>query len=322
MIALAAENNILNAVDSIIPGGLANIFNFGLALGALIAFGTIIYAGILYSASGDNSSKQKDAREWIWAAIQGLGLLALGFIILRIINPNLVSIKPVVIGHLEPLNIEVSEQRPIGTPYTPTGTTTYYEVPLLKQAGYPWGCEEYGSGCKVADSSTSNCGGYGGTYSVSGCGPTATAMAVLYLTGNKFMDENTAVEEVGSSFSSAGGRPCGSGTDGSFMNAVVSKYGLKATDISGQSGIETCLGNKGVVVAGVSSPTEAEMADLSSADKREKPIFTTAGHFIVVKGIDLSRNIVFINDPGGRDVESSNIPHFLKYAASLRCVSK
>ena len=105
MIALAAENNILNAVDSIIPGGLANIFNFGLALGALIAFGTIIYAGILYSASGDNSSKQKDAREWIWAAIKGLALIALGYLILNIINPNITSLKVPSLNPLDALPV-------------------------------------------------------------------------------------------------------------------------------------------------------------------------------------------------------------------------
>ena len=121
LIAFAAENDITKSIDSIIPGGLANIFNFGLALGALIAFGTIIYAGILYSASGDNSSKQKDAREWIWAAIQGLGLLALGFIILRIINPNLVSIKPVLVNAVPDLVYD--DNTPLGN-YTPLSFST------------------------------------------------------------------------------------------------------------------------------------------------------------------------------------------------------
>ncbi len=92
-IAFAADNDLTKAVDSVLPGGIANIFNFGLAVGALLAFGTIIYAGILYSSSGDNPSKQKEARAWIMAAVQGLALIGLGYLILRTINPNFTSLN-------------------------------------------------------------------------------------------------------------------------------------------------------------------------------------------------------------------------------------
>ena len=87
-IAKAADSGIVQGISDAIPGGLSNIFTLGLTIGGAIALGTIIYAGILYSMAGDNSSKQKEAREWIWAAVKGLAVIAFGFILLALINPG------------------------------------------------------------------------------------------------------------------------------------------------------------------------------------------------------------------------------------------
>jgi len=81
---------IIEGFNKILPGGFSNILVFGLQIGFAIAFGTIIYAGFLYMTSGDDSSKQKDAIEWIKAAVQGLIIIAGAMIILRTINPNLI----------------------------------------------------------------------------------------------------------------------------------------------------------------------------------------------------------------------------------------
>jgi hypothetical protein len=100
-IALAqtgTQTGIIGAIDRILPGGINNIFNLGLGIGAIIALGTVTYAGIIYASSGDSSSKQKDAKDWIVAAAKGLALIAGGVIILNIINPNLVQIDDSSIG--------------------------------------------------------------------------------------------------------------------------------------------------------------------------------------------------------------------------------
>ena len=97
-VALAEESaGIISAIDGFIPGGIANAFNTGLGIGAILALGTVIYAGIIYSTSGDNASKQKEAREWIWAAVKGLALIAVGAILINIINPNVANIQEVQI---------------------------------------------------------------------------------------------------------------------------------------------------------------------------------------------------------------------------------
>jgi len=82
---------IISAINSLIPGGIANLFNLGLGIGAILALGTMIYAGILYSISGDNASQQKEAKAWMWAAIKGLALLAFGVVLINIINPGLIG---------------------------------------------------------------------------------------------------------------------------------------------------------------------------------------------------------------------------------------
>ena len=84
---------IITAIDTLIPGGIANIFNIGLGAGAILAFGTLIYAGILYSIAGDNASKQKEAKAWIIAAVKGLALLDFGVVLINIVNPGLMQIK-------------------------------------------------------------------------------------------------------------------------------------------------------------------------------------------------------------------------------------
>jgi len=98
---------IITAIDTLIPGGIANIFNIGLGAGAILAFGTIIYAGILYSIAGDNASKQKEAKAWIFAAVKGLVLLAFGVVLINIVNPGLMRI--------EEADIEEVRHVPIGT---------------------------------------------------------------------------------------------------------------------------------------------------------------------------------------------------------------
>ena len=101
-VALAQEPvGIISAINQFIPGGIDNIFNTGLGIGAILALGTIIYAGIIYSSSGDNASKQKEAREWIWAAVKGLALIAAGAILINIINPNIANIQEADIQEAE-----------------------------------------------------------------------------------------------------------------------------------------------------------------------------------------------------------------------------
>ncbi len=72
------------------PGELLkNIYNFSLIISGLLAFGAIVYGGILRATAGDNTQKIKDSNDWIKSAVIGLILLFGAYIILNTINPNL-----------------------------------------------------------------------------------------------------------------------------------------------------------------------------------------------------------------------------------------
>jgi hypothetical protein len=76
------------------PGAfVAGFYNFALMIGGVLAFGAIVYGGILYAASAGNPGKQSEGKEWVKSALLGLLLLAGAYLILYTINPNLVNLN-------------------------------------------------------------------------------------------------------------------------------------------------------------------------------------------------------------------------------------
>lgn len=79
------------------PGGgpltwVSYIFFLALLLTGIAAVGSLIYAGIIWMTSG-NTERIKDAKARIRAAILGVLLVASSVVILRTINPDLVSLS-------------------------------------------------------------------------------------------------------------------------------------------------------------------------------------------------------------------------------------
>jgi hypothetical protein len=74
-----------------ISGMVEDFYRWAFGVAGVVAFGVLIYGGILYISSAGNASKQGDAKEWIKAAISGLFLLLTAYIILYTINPCIVS---------------------------------------------------------------------------------------------------------------------------------------------------------------------------------------------------------------------------------------
>ncbi len=90
--ATTIQESLIEGFDKIIPGGgFSNILGFGLQLGLAIAFITCIYAGFLYITSAGNPSKQKEAIEWLKAAVIGIMVIAGGMIIINTLNPSLIN---------------------------------------------------------------------------------------------------------------------------------------------------------------------------------------------------------------------------------------
>ena len=88
------------SVKTPLPDYVKYIFNFSLAIVSLIAFGALIYGGVLYLTSAGNPSKMGDARGRMFAGILGLIILLSAYLILTTINPRLIILK----ASLEPMS--------------------------------------------------------------------------------------------------------------------------------------------------------------------------------------------------------------------------
>lgn len=72
---------------------IKTIYQFGLAIGGLLAMAVIVFGAIKYTASAGNPSAQDDAKKWITNAIYGLVLLFAAVLILITIDPGLVLLR-------------------------------------------------------------------------------------------------------------------------------------------------------------------------------------------------------------------------------------
>jgi hypothetical protein len=87
-------NTVAECVVSGVPCiGLAdrvnNFYKWSLGIGVVVALGIIVYGGLVYTTSGGNESRMRDAKKWIWAALLGLLILFSSVIVFNLINPNL-----------------------------------------------------------------------------------------------------------------------------------------------------------------------------------------------------------------------------------------
>lgn len=96
------------------------IFKLVIGLGGVLAVIMIVIGGIQLIGSGANESLRSSGKEKIWNAIFGLVGMALIWIVLRLINPNLVSVDLT----LEPAPIQ--EITPEAQQILASGTTVYW----------------------------------------------------------------------------------------------------------------------------------------------------------------------------------------------------
>jgi hypothetical protein len=77
-------------------------------IGGVLAFGAIVYGGVLYAISMGNPSRQSEGKEWIQSALIGLLLLAGATLILKTINPDLVNLN---LPTLQTVNIQTTQSQ-------------------------------------------------------------------------------------------------------------------------------------------------------------------------------------------------------------------
>ena len=79
-------------VTTSLGGFLSQAFQFGLAIAAALAVVMIVWGGVEYMLS-ESFTKKDDGKKKIWDAIWGLGLALVSWLILYIINPDILNFK-------------------------------------------------------------------------------------------------------------------------------------------------------------------------------------------------------------------------------------
>ena len=171
--------------------------------------------------------------------------------------------------------IELLERNPeteafvLGYPFREEGTVdlTDYEtwgtVPLFLEWDPNWGYEKYGRDFLA----------------VTGCGPTCLAMAGYYLTG----DENMTPDKIAGFAQRNGYYEAGYGSSWTLISEGAEKLGLKATELP-------LVKKKMVNALEAGNPVILAMGPGD---------FTTAGHYIVLTGVEDGK--FRVNDPNSRE---------------------
>ena len=81
---------------------IAQFYTFSLAIAGFLALGAIIVGAIQYIVSAGNAAQQSDARDRIFQALLGLGLLFGAYLILYTISPGLVELRE---PHIDPAKL-------------------------------------------------------------------------------------------------------------------------------------------------------------------------------------------------------------------------
>lgn len=80
--------------DTTLPQLVKYMFNFAMGIGGIAAFAMLVWGGFLYLTSVGDPSKQRNARDRITSALIGLLLLLASYLLLQVVNPDLLILKP------------------------------------------------------------------------------------------------------------------------------------------------------------------------------------------------------------------------------------
>lgn len=109
------------------PQYIRYLFLFGLSLIAFLALARMMIGGIQYILAAGNVSKVEDAKDTIQQALLGLGLLIASVLILRTINPDLISLTTPQLGNVtinqSPCNADSSVDAKVGGDCCVNGST-------------------------------------------------------------------------------------------------------------------------------------------------------------------------------------------------------
>ncbi len=297
---------------------LVALYNVLLALGALIAVATLVFAGFVWMTSGGNAGQVGKAKDMIKNTLVGLTLLLGAFTIGTFIDPRLVILKGFNLTYVSKIEFIPNETPPnmslddsvvnISSVGAPDGGSGHNGVRIYDQTRYP--NVSYGRGKNIKDS---------------GCGPTTFAMAVSHLTGTRITPEQVAKswESVGSCPTIATDLP------GYETSCRVCKEGSATCSGGtwGQAFTSSTLGSslsiKGDAIGTHGQPLSADdkkkILDLLKQGELIASSYKTesgGGHYVLLVGLDGDGNIL-INNPWGARMQVRNPELYFRTAKSF-----
>ena len=202
--------------QSDLPGYVKSIINAGLILIVLSAVFMVTVGGFLYLTSAGNTSKAGTAKSIITDSLIGLGLAMLAYLILYVINPDLVNLK---LSQLSADGSIPATQSPTGTAVPTTSTGDTYTNAEAVSALSSKGINVSSTG-NCSDQNNANCTSLEGI-------PKATIANIINLK-----------DKTGCSFRVTGGTETGHKSHGS---------GRPVVDLSEEACLNTVFTNKGAL---------------------------------------------------------------------------
>ncbi|MFH1326249.1 MAG: hypothetical protein ABIH48_02160 [Candidatus Falkowbacteria bacterium] len=87
------------------------VYKYGTGVVGIVAAVVLMFGGILWLTAGGNTGQVQTAKEWIKAALLGLILALLSYMILLTINPDLVSFDEITIKSIEGIPNEGADKK-------------------------------------------------------------------------------------------------------------------------------------------------------------------------------------------------------------------
>ena len=235
-----------SANQSDLPGYVKSIINAGLILIVLSAVFMVTVGGFLYLASAGNTDKAKKAKDIIQDSLVGLGLAMLAYLILYVINPDLVNLK---LSQLSADGSIPATQSPTGTAVPTTSTGDTYTNAEAVSALSSKGINVSSTG-NCSDQNNANCTSLEGI-------PKATIANIINLK-----------DKTGCSFRVTGGTETGHKSHGS---------GRPVVDLSEEACLNTVFTNKGALssyqIKSICADKDSQGAAYSCSYIEPKPHF-------------------------------------------------
>jgi len=109
------KNKITNCAFPWIGEYIAGVYKYAIGIVGILAAVVLMVGGVLWIIAGGNATTIGEAKAWIGASLTGLVIALTSYTILYQVNPALVEFKPITLGIVQKIALDMVNQRFGGT---------------------------------------------------------------------------------------------------------------------------------------------------------------------------------------------------------------